>query len=239
VPKRTRRSEVPPHLRILCSAAVLAVAAIPAARAEERPTCFGEPATIIGTDAGDVLFLTPGHDVVVAGAGDDKIYDPTFEEDDPSESSPFPGPELTGDDVVCAGPGNDSIERALRVDAGPGDDWVRDGHTVDLGPGDDRLDNLECRPSRVWGGDGADLISAGFASWEEGSYEGDPVDELDEDCPEDDDMVDAGPGDDVVYGGDGADLLAGGEGDDVLEGWLGADRCSGGGGHDEIRHCDP
>jgi Ca2+-binding RTX toxin-like protein len=223
----------------VCSAAVLAVAAIPAAHAEERPTCFGEPATIIGTDASDVLFLTPGHDVVVAGAGDDKIYDPTFEEDEGSESSPFPGPALTGEDVVCAGEGNDSIERALRVDADPGDDWVRDGHTVDLGPGDDHLYNLECPPSRVWGGDGDDTINPGFSNWEEGSYEGDPVDELDEDCPEDDDMVDAGPGSDKIYGGDGADLLSGGEGDDFIEGWLGADRCSSGGGHDEMRHCDP
>jgi hypothetical protein len=112
----------------------------------------------------------------------------------------------------------------------PATTGVRDDHTVDLGPGDDRLDNLECQPSRIWGGDGDDIIFAGFASWEEVSFEGDPVDELDEDCPEDDDIVDAGPG---------ADLLSGGEGNDVLEGWLGSNRCSGGEGQNELRHCDP
>jgi Ca2+-binding RTX toxin-like protein len=221
-------------------AAVLAATALPAAHAGEL-TCFGEPATIAGTDGDDVLLLTPGHDVVVAGPGDDDIYDPAFEEDEPSASDPFPGPELTGDDVVCAGPGDDAIERALRVDAGPGDDFVRDGHTVDLGAGRDRIDNYDCRPSRIWGGDGNDIIYSGFLSWEEGSDEDDhdPLEGLEEDCPADDDMVDAGPGDDVVYGGDGADLISGGDGDDHLDGWLGDDRCSGGAGRDQLLHCDP
>lgn len=36
-------------------------------------TCYGQPATIVGTDGDDILRGTRGHDVIAGMAGDDVI----------------------------------------------------------------------------------------------------------------------------------------------------------------------
>ena len=65
--------------------------------------CHGHAATIVGTDAADVVQGTPGPDVIVAGDGGDTIR------------------AGRGDDIICAGKGRDE------VNGGRGDDILLGG----------------------------------------------------------------------------------------------------------------
>ena len=103
------------------------------------PTCNGKPATIIGTDARDILIGTIGHDVISGRGGDDLIFG------------------MGGPDFICGGAGDDLIF------GGAGNDWMagEDGNDLmvgqagsDLligGPGDDLL----------VGGEGDDVFHCG------------------------------------------------------------------------------
>lgn len=76
------------------------------------PTCFGLPATVVGTPGSDELTGTDGVDVVVALSGDDTVRT---------------GP---GRDLVCLGGGYDyaSLDTgADRADGGAGDDTLDGG----------------------------------------------------------------------------------------------------------------
>jgi len=66
-------------------------------------TCFGAPATIVGTQGDDKIISTSGADVIVTLDGSDNVVDPG------------------GDDRICLGPGNDV------VDGGPGNDLIDGG----------------------------------------------------------------------------------------------------------------
>jgi hypothetical protein len=90
-------------------------------------TCFGQPATIQGTDGNDTLQGTPGNDVIVTGAGDQDIV---FAGD---------GDDLVcgedGDDYLFGQGGNDSLDGGTGNDAyagGPGDDRIVDSEGLDL-----------------------------------------------------------------------------------------------------------
>ncbi len=74
-----------------------------AARQSKQPTCFGLPATIVGTKKGETIHGTPSDDVIVARGGKDKVI------------------AGNGDDLVCAGGGKDTVK------GGPGRDWVVGG----------------------------------------------------------------------------------------------------------------
>ncbi|CAG0992925.1 hypothetical protein GPROT1_03181, partial [Gammaproteobacteria bacterium] len=70
-----------------------------------RTTCFGLPATVIGTDGNDVLNGSPRDDVIVGLGGNDVING------------------LGGNDVICGGDGNDILAGGAgndRLDAGAG-----------------------------------------------------------------------------------------------------------------------
>lgn len=72
-------------------------------------TCFGVPATIVGTPDNDILRGTPGDDVIVGLAGNDVIDG------------------RGGDDRICGGNGNDVIQAGAgsdRVDGGAGNDVI-------------------------------------------------------------------------------------------------------------------
>jgi uncharacterized protein len=112
------------------------------------PTCRGLVATIVGTDAGDVLTGTDGADVIVALGGNDVVLG------------------LAGNDVVCAGDGVDVVAAGTGSDtvlgqagvdllAGEaGDDVLAGGEGIDVlagGPGADTL----------LGGPGVDVLSGG------------------------------------------------------------------------------
>jgi Ca2+-binding RTX toxin-like protein len=94
--------------------------------AQERPTCFGKPATIVRGDGSSHISGTGRDDVIVAGAGNDVI-------------------EATGQgnnhgrDLICAGKGKDQIvgnAEAEKISGGPGNDRINGGHGNDLIVGD-------------------------------------------------------------------------------------------------------
>ena len=111
----------------------------------DRPNCFGQPATLVGTSGDDVIVGTAQDDVIVARAGNDVVR------------------SRGGVDFVCGGAGEDRISggpnpytftytdagfqlppRGDRLSGDEGDDRIVDGSGGyrDLllgGPGDDQL----------------------------------------------------------------------------------------------------
>lgn len=205
------------------------------AGAAPPPTCGGEKATIVGTDGNDVIQLTPGHDVVVALGGDDRVFNPADTEQNHSASDPQPVDAPANDDIVCLGDGNDYAKGAHTVYGGPGNDTIYRADLVYAGPGDDVVKNDGCRPAVVYLEDGNDTFR-GFGSWDEG-YQGDMGNSPYNRCKGANDEVHGGPGDDRIFGGDGDDRLYGDGGKNFLDGWMGKDLCYGNPG-DEIHHCE-
>jgi Ca2+-binding RTX toxin-like protein len=74
---------------------------IPSVSSAEVPTCFGQPATIVGTEGVDILNGTEGADVIVGLGEADTIQG-------------FGGDDLicgnAGDDWLVGGEGNDQVK---------------------------------------------------------------------------------------------------------------------------------
>jgi Ca2+-binding RTX toxin-like protein len=95
----------------------------------DTPTCFGKPATKVGTDAANTINGGSGADVIVGLGGNDKIDG------------------KGGKDVICGGGGNDTLTGGPAVDkfdGGGGNDtlFTKDGlkeTTVKGGAGTDRV----------------------------------------------------------------------------------------------------
>ena len=124
-PTLTRQGRCALGLAVLLAAVVwLASATVGAARA--KPTCFGKPATIVGTNHRDVISGTGHRDVIVVRAGNDVIK--------------ATGPKANhGKDVICGGPGDDRIfgnGDDEKISGGPGNDRISGGHGDDLIVGD-------------------------------------------------------------------------------------------------------
>jgi Ca2+-binding RTX toxin-like protein len=104
--------------------AVLVVAS--AGDAKSRPTCFGKPATIVGTNHHDVISATRGKDVIAALDGKDVIKAKNTRVNH-------------GEDVVCGGAGDDKItgnnERNVLIGE-RGNDVIKGGPGNDLVVGD-------------------------------------------------------------------------------------------------------
>jgi tripartite motif-containing protein 71 len=89
-------------------------------------SCTGIPATIVGTDGGDVLRGTRGRDVIAGLGGNDKLSG------------------LAGNDVICGGGGKDILKGGRGNDklyGGAGKDTLKGGSGKDKlkgGPGKDR-----------------------------------------------------------------------------------------------------
>jgi Ca2+-binding RTX toxin-like protein len=130
------------------------VSGSPTAVSKEHPTCFGEAATVVGTNRSDHLRGTPGTDVIVGLGGADYIK------------------SFAGNDLVCAGPGphaNGYMETiqlgpgADRFRGGPGKDFVRGAGGGDLlygGKGNDWLTAMS-GPDELWGGSRHDIFEPG------------------------------------------------------------------------------
>jgi Ca2+-binding RTX toxin-like protein len=225
------------------------------------PTCFGVPATIVGTAGNDVITGTSGADVIVAGAGNDTING------------------LGGNDRICGDAGNDTIN------AGSGDDFVLGGSGSDNISGSDGNDTLVGNPGAGSNDDGGDTISGGAGDdFLDGWFGNDNLrggpgnDQLRGEAGTDvitysdapsgvtvslvsntatggagndtlvgienvvasphNDKVTGNAGPNVVIGGAGNDTIDGGAGNDRLEGNLGNDFIRGRAGNDIINGLD-
>ena len=167
-------------------------------------TCFGETATIVGTDGADTLTGTPGNDVIAGLGGNDQIAGGG------------------GDDTICGGSGNDTIlgqDGSDTLLGEAGNDTVDSGAgTTDLisgGAGDDVLTGNEFAAVSYIGspagvnvdlaqgyatGDGTDTlhgVESAFGSEHNDTLVGDAAGNF---------LAGMG-GDDVIQGGDGFDVL--------------------------------
>ncbi len=150
------------RLLALAFTATLVLGFAPAASA--TPTCFGQPATIIGTDGPDDMWhesLSPGPDVIVGLGGDDAIY------------------AGDGDDLVCGGSGNDTVfggNHNDRVHGDDGNDEVNGGYggrdQLYGGIGQDWLEDNSPDVDEFNGGKGADIIRSWYSGSEQDRVNG-------------------------------------------------------------------
>lgn len=166
---------------------LVAVTGLVAPPAHAAPTCFGKPATIVGTDRDDDLEGTPGRDVIWSGAGYDTVHG------------------RGGNDLICGGDGEDrglygnkgndwidagTSEREKPLYGGKGDDVLvdepggLDGQLMFGGPGDDQLQAGDSNGTYV------DVLDGGPGN--------DRMEQLDSEG-----IFHAGPGNDVMNGGSG------------------------------------
>ena len=197
--------------RISRSAGALALAAVPitllspahAAPTPSPPSCFGKPATIVGTPGNDTLVGQGGvSDVIWGGGGNDTIIGGDFYGEDQ-----IPG---SAPDLLCGGPGDD------RVLGSPGNDKLSGGK------GNDRVDG-ENGADVEQGNAGRDRVGSGSFA------DADAANDVSRGGPGNDVLL-GGWGKDKLYGQGGADqivdeecdgptLLSGGAGNDYLESW--------------------
>src|SRR5436190_21732002 len=84
---------------------VALLALVPPAQSS-TPTCFGKPATKVGTDGNDFIDGTSGDDVIVSLGGSDTVSGGG------------------GNDLICSGSGSDSVKGNAgndRISLGPAD----------------------------------------------------------------------------------------------------------------------
>src|SRR5680860_260640 len=106
------------------------------------PTCLGQPATIVGTTAGETLTGTDGDDVIYADKGNDVV-------EGLGGNDRLCG--VAGADQVSGGDGND------RSSGGAGDDTVTDQSGTDLLQGNSQADSLNAGD-----GQGGDTVNGGL-----------------------------------------------------------------------------
>jgi len=183
---------------------------------DQAHTCFGRPATILGTagdDAGSAKIIgTPDADVIVTFGGNDEVYG------------------KGGADRICLGPGDDYAQGGTqrdRIDGSWGHDTIEGGNGKDILRGSTGRDTIsgDDQNDRIYGGDGKDNLGGGAGSdsvFGEGSS----------------DRIRGWTGGDTLVGGSGADQVDGGGGNDALTGGGGIDSCEGGVGTDTARGCE-
>ncbi len=134
----TKSTSLPVLLIATLFVSILGLAA-PAGAAETIHTCFGEEATIVGTDGRDHIRGTRGRDVIVGLGGNDVIRG------------------LGGDDLICGNEGHD------RIWGQAGNDMINGGYgrdRIQAGAGDDLVKGMQAR-DRIWDGPGNDVVQAG------------------------------------------------------------------------------
>jgi Ca2+-binding RTX toxin-like protein len=177
--------------------------------------------TAEGTDGDDVLYGTPGNDIILAGAGNDIDYG--LGGDDVLRGE-------EGNDVLVGGPGRDCLrgERGNdNLQGGDGDDtlfgnqgqdMLSGGNAHDVLVGDDGNDTLlgAVGNDLLAGGDDNDLLNGGDGF----------------------DFLGGGDEDDTLNGGLGNDSMDGGDDDDFLFDNNGTDSMSGGDDQDSLNTID-
>jgi hypothetical protein len=191
---------------------VIGILVVPASAAV--PRCFGEPATIVGTDGRDRLRGTPGRDVIHGRAGNDNIRG------------------LAGNDLLCGGGGSDLVvgnDGRDRLHGGAFGDGLQPGAGNDIVVGGgSRFDDVRypdatgpINGSLVTGrvsGMGRDVVENGIEQIVGGRFD---------DVIEGDDgfniLIGLAGNDTITALGGTFDGLVGGLGDDVLDGGDGFD----------------
>ena len=174
--------------------------------------CFGQPATLVGTGADDVIAGTDGNDVIVTYGGNDVVDG------------------KKGNDRICLGAGNDTGDGGNgfdRIAGGEGVDTLSGGAGVDTLKGEGGRDTLRgnAGADKLYGGDLADKLLGGPHA-----------DELYGGAGKD--RVLGGAGSDDLWGGRGPDTVTGGKGSDTMSGGAGSDSCDGGAGTDTAAACE-
>ena len=129
-------------IRVVAALSMVCALVSLTARAEALPgwSCKGIPVTVTaGTTGADIIFGTPGDDVIQAGRGHDIIHG------------------LGGDDIICGGQGHD------RIYGGDGNDRIfgdRGNDEIRGGSGDDRLSGNQ-QNDTIYGDDGDDILRSG------------------------------------------------------------------------------
>ncbi len=109
---------------VLCLAGTLV--ALGATPSQAAPTCFGEEATIVGTDRNERIEGTPGRDVIVGRGGLDRIFGRGGDDLICGNGFYIPEQDTHGSDYLYGGPGDD------KIDGGKGDDAIFGGAGDDL-----------------------------------------------------------------------------------------------------------
>jgi Ca2+-binding RTX toxin-like protein len=117
----------------LACGALLSLSVPATASAAAPPTCFGQPATIVGTTGDDTLSGTTGPDVIVGLSGNDTISG--LDADDRLCGG-------TGADTLVGGDGDDHLSggRDFLEDVTDDGDFISFGDDLDGGAGNDELD---------------------------------------------------------------------------------------------------
>ena len=167
------------HLAVI-PIAILISAGMTSRAIAHRHTCFGRPATIVGSGSPDMIEGTAADDVIVGLGGDDYIN------------------AGTGADLVCGGAGDDHVMGTTMED--PSGAAVPDNHHDRFagGPGDDDIQG-EYGDDLLVGGRGHDVLE----EWVDGDLSGN--DRL-VGGPGNDTLV-GGDGIDEMHGGNGLDVI--------------------------------
>jgi Ca2+-binding RTX toxin-like protein len=204
------------------------------------PTCFGKPATAVGTEGDDVILGTRGDDVIVGLGGNDVL----------GQAAPGSDAGTNGVDLICGGDGEDTLyggNGADKLDGGLKDDTLIGGKGPDLLQGHilddviypDGYRNAPCSDTSndvIQGGADKDVVvydtactPAIHVDLVAGVATGQGTDTLE--------LVDGaqgGPQADVLIGNDTNNRFYGGDGDDTISGAGGKDSLDGGPGFDAL-----
>ncbi|MES2677874.1 MAG: peptidoglycan DD-metalloendopeptidase family protein [Pseudomonadota bacterium] len=192
---------------------------------------------IEGGDGNDIITDISGHNIIIAGNGNDQVQtgagEDYIEGNDGSDLlNAGAGNDLVyggGDnDIINGEAGNDSLygqEGSDLINGNDGDDLISAGSGQDLINGNDGNDT-------VYGDLGIDIISGG--NNDDYIYGGSGADIISGDDETVDGVRIAGAGNDLIKGGEGEDWIEGDAGDDIIYGDSGSDKVYGGIGNDTI-----
>jgi Ca2+-binding RTX toxin-like protein len=156
---------------LTCTAAmaVALMSAAVASQAQEIPSCFGAPATIVGTDGDDVIDGTPQADVIVGLGGTDIINGNVGRDRICGGPNPEPTPEVIaealyggrGNDRLSGGDGSDDIYGNNSSGLLPWGEGVFDDDILKGGAGFDTLvDDRSGDVDKLYGGSTDDRLYA-------------------------------------------------------------------------------